>query len=381
MFQRRIKMAKKYARLRLSELPPEKRYRGFGKWPQTIVFTDGEIIKGSHHFAASWVTSLPRPVHGPHTHNDDELLVFLSSNPDDIRDLGCEVEMCIGPEMERHVFTESNLVYVPANLVHGPIRFRNLKRPFIFIQAVRAPRLTETPRAELVPVDQRDKMVFFSFDGKQSDQQVEEQYRKFRELADKLREAPGEEETIAAGKGGTKYGKYFFNELSPEKRQYKFGRLPQTLVFVDDDVIKGCHHFWALMIAPQPWPEHGPHSHENPEAMGTLGTDWNNPQVSGLEGGGDWMGTEMEYYAGTGKSGITFMPAGVVHGPVRYGKIKRTFIMFQCHYAPKLTEKSYKKLVDERERDTLVFFDLKGTETEAELDKQRAARKKPEDKR
>ena len=72
---------KKYAKLRLSELPPEQRDRGFGRWPQTIVFTDDDIIKGSNHFVASWVTSLPRPVHGPHTHDDDELLVFLSSNP------------------------------------------------------------------------------------------------------------------------------------------------------------------------------------------------------------------------------------------------------------------------------------------------------------
>jgi uncharacterized RmlC-like cupin family protein len=372
---------KKYAKLRLSELPPGQRHRGFARWPQTIVFTDDDIIKGSNHFVASWVTSLPRPVHGPHTHDDDELLVFLSSNPDDIRDLGCEVEMYIGPEMERHIFSESNLVYVPAGLLHGPVRFKNLRRPFIYIQAVKAPKLTETPRPELVPGDQRDNMVFFRFDGTQTDADVAKQYRKVKELADKLKKTPVKDgPVIPAATEGTKYRPYFFNELAPEKKQYKFGRLPQTLVFVDDDVIKGCHHFWALMIAPQPWPEHGPHSHANPEAMGTLGIDWHNPQVSGLEGGGDWMGTEMEYYSGTGQSGITFMPAGVVHGPVRYGTIKRSFIMFQCHYAPKLTEKSYKKLVEEKERDTLVFFDLKGTETEAELDKQRAARKKPGDK-
>ena len=370
---------KKYSNLRLSELSPEQRNRGFARWSQTIVFTDDSIIEGSNHFVASWITSLPRPVHGPHTHADDELLVFLSSNPDNIRDLGCEVEMCIGPEMERHVFTESNLVYVPADLVHGPVRFRNLRRPFVFIQAVRAPRLTEKPHVELVTKAERDTMAFFDFNGTQTDKEIEKQYQKIQELTNRLKATPAEEEPArAAAPGETKYGKYFFSELGQEKKHYKFGRLPQTMVFVDDDVIKGCHHFWALMIAPQPWPEHGPHSHNNPETMGTLGIDWNNPQVSGLEGGGDWMGTEMVYYSGTGESGLTFMPAGVVHGPVRYGKIQLPFIMFQSHYAPKLTEKAYKKLVDEKERDTLVFFNLKGTETEAELDKQRAARKKPE---
>ncbi len=372
---------KRYGHLRLSGLSPEQRKRGFGRLPQTIIFTDDSVIKGSNHLVASWVTSLPLPVHGPHTHDDDELLVFLSSNPDDIHNLGCEVEMCIGPDMEKHVFTESNLVYVPANLVHGPIRFRNLRRPFIFLQAVRAPKLTERSHKELVAEAERDRMLFFDFDGSQTDEEVERQYRKIPELAGALKDSPQEKEpAIAAAPEETKYGKYFFNELSPEKKQYKFGRLPQTMVFVDDDVIKGCHHFWALLIEPQPWPEHGPHSHNDSEAMGTLGIDWNNPQVSGLKGGGDWMGTEMEYYSGTGESGLTFMPAGVVHGPIRYGEIKRPFIMFQCHYAPKLTETSYKKLVEEKERDTLVFFDLKGTETEEELDQQRAARKKPGDK-
>jgi len=48
-------------------------------------------------------------------------------------------------------------------------------------------------------------------------------------------------------------------------------------------------------------------------------------------------------------------------------------------HAPELKEKSYKKLVGEQEKDTLVFFNLKGIQTEEELDKQRAARKKPGD--
>jgi hypothetical protein len=43
-----------------------------------------------------------------------------------------------------------------------------------------------------------------------------------------------------------------------------------------------------------------------------------------------------------------------------------------------LTEKSFKHLVPE-EKDTLVFFDLNGTEDQAAIDKQREARKqKPE---
>lgn len=372
----------KYGKYRLNELAPEQRYRGFGRWPQTALFTDNDVIKGSNHFWAFWITSLPKPAHGPNTHNDDELLVMLGSDPGNPKDLGCEVELCMGPEMEKHTFNESTLVYVPANFVHCPIRFRNLKRPFIFIQAQRAPKLTEKPHKELVSEQERDKMVFFDFDGSQTDEEVESQYQKVQELTNILKDSPEDTafsldaELAREGKAGeTKYGKYFLHELDQEKRQHKFGRLAQSVIYVDDDIIKGCHHFWALWISSLPWPEHGPHSHVNPEAMVTLGMDPNNLTDLGLEKE-DYMGTDMELHK-TNQSGLTFMSAGFVHGPIRYKKLTRPFVMIQCHYAPKLTEKAYKQLAADEEKDTLVFFDLDGTETEEELDRQRARRREP----
>ena len=182
----------KYRKLRLNELDPERRHQGFGRWPQTILFTDNDIIEGSNHFWASWVTSLPIPAHGPHTHSHDELLVMLGSDPDNPKDLGCEVELCMGPEMEKHLITESTLVYVPANLVHCPIRFRNLRKPFIFVQAQRAPKLTEKPVKELVSEPERDTMVFFDFDGTQTDEEVARQYQEVQKITNVLKKSPGD---------------------------------------------------------------------------------------------------------------------------------------------------------------------------------------------
>ncbi len=364
----------KYSKYRLNELPSEQRYRGFGRWPQTILFADNDIIEGSNHFWAFWITSLPRPAHGPHTHNADELLVMLGTDPDNITDLGCEVELCMGPEMEKHIITESTLVYVPANMVHCPIRFRNLRRPFIFIQAQLAHKLTEKPLRELVSEQERDKMVFFDFDGTQTDEEVQKQYQKIQELSKMLKESPEgtvrDEPSKAGSTGATKYGKYFWHELSPEKKQHKFGRLPATVVFSDDDVIKGCHQFWALWITSLPWPFHGPHTHNDPEFMVIIGTNPDDPQDAGLETE-DYMGVEQEKYV-TKKSNLLFMPAGFVHGPIRYKNLTRPFIMVQCHYAPRLTEKAYKQLAPEEDKGKLVFFDLDGTETEEDLDKRRS---------
>jgi hypothetical protein len=368
----------KHSKYRLNTLAPEQRYRGFGRWPQTIVFTDNDIIEGSYHLWASWVTSSPIPAHGPHTHNDDEMLVFMGSDTDNKDDLGCEVEICMGPEMEKHIFRESTLVYIPANLVHGPIRFRNFKRPFIFIQDQRAPKITEKPLKELVPEQEWDNMVFFDFDGTQTDEEVQRQYQKVQELTSRLKESP--EVAASAGvepvKAGaeTKYGKYFLHETNPEQRQRKFGSMPSTIVYTDNDIIEGSHLFWALWRRepPRPGYGHGPHSHNDPESILTLGGDPNNPQDLGVESE-DYMGTEMEKYVND-KSNLILMPAGFVHGPATDKVYRKPWIMAQCQYAPKLTEKSYKKLVAEGARDNLIFFDLKGTETDEDLAKQREGR-------
>lgn len=371
-----VETQQKYSKYRLNTLPPEKRYRSFGRWPQTVLFTDNDIIEGSNHFWATWVVAEPIPTHGPHTHRDDELLVMLGSDPDNKADLGCEVEICMGPEMEKHTFRESNLVHIPANFVHGPIRFRNLKRPFVFIQAQRAPKLTEKPLKDLVSKQEWDKMAFFDFAGKQTDADVQKQLQQVQELITKLKKlpvmvAPGvKSEPVKTG-ADTKYGKYFLSEISPEQRQRKFGASASTIVYTDDDIIKGSNLFWSLWRREPPRPGfgHGPHSHNHPESLVTIGSDPNNPQDAGVKEM-DYMGVEMEKYE-TAASNLLFMPAGLVHGPQRDLVFRRPWIMAQCQYAPKLSEKSYKKLVSPAEGDNMVFFDLKGTETELELDKQR----------
>jgi hypothetical protein len=161
----------KYGKYFLNELPPEQRKRGFGRMPSMIVFTDNDIIEGSHYFSAMimGVEATKGIGHGPHTHKDPEILVALGTDPENPRDLGAEIELCMGPEMEKHVITESTLVYIPANFVHCPFRVTRVDRPFIFIQSQYAPKLTETSLKKLVKESERDKMIFLDMDGTQKD--------------------------------------------------------------------------------------------------------------------------------------------------------------------------------------------------------------------
>jgi hypothetical protein len=88
---------------------------------------------------------------------------------DNPRDLGAKIEMCMGPEMESHIMTESTMIWVPAKFIHAPFRVLEVTRPFIFIQCQYAPKLTETGLKKLVREEMRDKMVFIDADGKQTD--------------------------------------------------------------------------------------------------------------------------------------------------------------------------------------------------------------------
>jgi hypothetical protein len=75
----------------------------------------------------------------------------------------------MGPEMEKHVITESTLVFIPANFIHCPFRITRVDRPFLFIQPQLAPKLTGTSFKKLVARDKLDKTVMIDVDGTQKD--------------------------------------------------------------------------------------------------------------------------------------------------------------------------------------------------------------------
>jgi hypothetical protein len=165
-------MAKlKYSKYFLNELSPEERQKGFGRMPTMVAFTDNDIIEGSHYFSVMVMgeQATKSAGHGPHTHNTPEVLVALGTDPDNPKKLGAEIELCMGPEMESHIITESTLVYIPANFIHCPFRILKVDRPFLFIQSQYSPKLTETSLKKLVAEELRDKMVFIDADGTQKE--------------------------------------------------------------------------------------------------------------------------------------------------------------------------------------------------------------------
>lgn len=103
--------------------------------------------------------------HGPHKHRDPEVLVALGTDPDRPQELGAGYEICMGPEMGRHVVNKLSMVFIPGNFIHWPFRVTKVTRPFIFIEAQYSPKDVETSFRDLVPGDMRDKYVLIDSDG------------------------------------------------------------------------------------------------------------------------------------------------------------------------------------------------------------------------
>ena len=135
-----------------------------GKKPSmnTILNIDDSTIKGSNFYWLVWFTP-EKPFnlnigHPPHIHKDAELLFHIGTDPNDPTDLGAEVELHMGPEMERHVITQSTVVFIPPNFIHAPWNPLRTERPWIFIEVNQGLKHTEKFYPQLLTRQQRTEL-------------------------------------------------------------------------------------------------------------------------------------------------------------------------------------------------------------------------------
>lgn len=112
----------------------------FMTMPPLIFLNGDKPIKDCNQFLeVVWIwdegAAAVNPDRPPHSHEFDELFVFLGSNPKDPDDLGGEVEFWLGEgdDTEKFTFTTSTSIFVPKGLVHLPMIFRNVVRPFVLV--------------------------------------------------------------------------------------------------------------------------------------------------------------------------------------------------------------------------------------------------------
>jgi hypothetical protein len=81
----------------------------------------------------------------PHSHDFDMYLYFMSFDPDNMGELGADIEIGLGPEREIHKITTSTTVYIPAGMIHCPLEFKKVTKPILFIHATIAAKYVKDP--------------------------------------------------------------------------------------------------------------------------------------------------------------------------------------------------------------------------------------------
>jgi quercetin dioxygenase-like cupin family protein len=118
------------------EIPESRAHRMF--------YLDSEVVPGATFYnEALWFWPGARPTLKPgeippgspeeHTHSFGEFIGFFGSNPDDIHDLGGEVELWI--DGQKNVMRESFLAFVPAGMKHCPLILRSVDKPIFHFTA------------------------------------------------------------------------------------------------------------------------------------------------------------------------------------------------------------------------------------------------------
>ena len=116
------------------EVPKERGHR--------IVYLDKEVFPGADFYCEVlwfWPRKVPKPKPDDppgvpaHSHPFDEVIAFFGTNPDDLHDLSGEVELWI--DGEKHLIDRSFMAFVPAGMVHCPLRINRIDRPILHFTA------------------------------------------------------------------------------------------------------------------------------------------------------------------------------------------------------------------------------------------------------
>ncbi len=98
------------------------------------IYMDGDLVKGAPLFVdIGWRFEIPDPdpVEWTHTHDFDEVLNFIGTDPKNPHDLGAEVEMQIGDE--KHTINTTTSIFVPKGVPHCPMIHKGVDRPYLLV--------------------------------------------------------------------------------------------------------------------------------------------------------------------------------------------------------------------------------------------------------
>lgn len=220
-------------------------------------------------------------------HDFHTTLLFMGLDTDDMTKLGAEIELCLGAEKEKHLFTYSSAVAIPKGFPYFPLNVKKVNHPFLLMQI------------SLI----RDWHVNRFISGKVPREKTADNYKsRIIELAFRPKanfygagttEDSGGDITIIMG-NDLGYDLHIYYE-SIKKAPYVFGPVP-----------------------------HKGHAHKFEESVLLIGSDPYAPEILGAEAV-ETMGREKEEHLITSPVVVIF-PKQFPHGPLRITRVEHPFI-------------------------------------------------------
>jgi hypothetical protein len=107
----------------------------FRQTKEGALFATGADVLGGMRlnviYACAYKTGITGLSTKPHVHEYDEAVYFIGSDPHHLDELGAEVEVSIGEEEEKHVFSKPTVLIAPKGLYHCPIVTKNIAKPYV----------------------------------------------------------------------------------------------------------------------------------------------------------------------------------------------------------------------------------------------------------
>ncbi len=99
-----------------------------------LISLDSDVIKGAFYMETAWFLPGKWPESKgevgtvkAHSHDYDEVVAYVGTNPDDPYELGGEIELWI--DGKQNIIDKSFIAFIPAGIEHCPLTIRRIDRP------------------------------------------------------------------------------------------------------------------------------------------------------------------------------------------------------------------------------------------------------------
>jgi hypothetical protein len=102
-----------------------------GRIPAMTLMSNNLIPGSSMYIEAGWILAMPDP--NPHilehTHDYDEIVMHVGTDPSDPEDLGGEIEFLL--DGQPLTINKTSSVFVPKGMKHGPLTWKSFTKPHL----------------------------------------------------------------------------------------------------------------------------------------------------------------------------------------------------------------------------------------------------------